>query len=291
MELRVLEYYLTIVREGNITKAANALHITQPTLSRQIQQLEEELNVVLFSRGKQSIELTDAGRLLKHRAEELLTLANKTKLDVSADKVLFNGEIAIGCAECKGMQVLADSIDTFHLSYPEATYDLHNGNADQIEERLENGLLDLALVLEPIDLEKYEYIRIDGAERWGIVLSVEHALAQKEQITQEDLVGEKLIRSKRRNMQSAIVNWMGKLAPKIDYIGASNLIGNASILVQKGIGHAFVIEGAVTNYQHPAVTFRPLAPELATTAVLVWKKHQKFNPTVAKFIEHLQNTL
>lgn len=291
MELRVLEYFLQVIEAGNITKAAEALHITQPTLSRQLQQLEADLGVVLFIRGKYAIELTEPGFLLKRRAEELLELAEKTKADFAVDTMLLNGEIAIGCAECEGMQFLANAMQVFHAEHPDATYDLYNGNADQVEERLEHGLLDLALVLEPINLDKYEYLRLEGIERWGLVLPITSELATKEHITAADLAEQSipLIKSKRKNMQREVNNWLGAHATKVSYLGASNLIGNASILVQKGMGYAFVIEGAITNYQHPSLIFRPLYPELATRAVLIWKKQQKQSATVATFLSHLRS--
>ena len=182
MELRVLNYFLTVVYEENITSAAEKLHITQPTLSRQMMQLEEELGVQLFRRGKRKIALTSEGLLLKRRAEEILDLTSRTELELKEQKTLMNGEIAIGGGETQSMRVLADFIKAFSTEYPQVTYKLYSADADDIKDRVNKGLLDICLLTEPVDVDKYDFIRIPQKERWGVIMRKDSPLAQESDV-------------------------------------------------------------------------------------------------------------
>ena len=231
MELRVLNYFLTVVYEENITSAAEKLHITQPTLSRQLMQLEEELGVSLFRRGKKKITLTSEGLLLKRRAEEILDLTSRTELELKEQKTLMNGEIAIGGGETQSMRVLADFIKTFSTEYPQVTYKLYSADADDIKDRVNKGLLDICLLTEPVDVDKYDFIRIPQKERWGVIMRKDSPLAQERSVAPEDLLAYPILIPGRALVQNELDNWFGDAYGAVHIIGRYNLIYNAAILV------------------------------------------------------------
>lgn len=186
MELRVLRYFLTVVNEESITKAADALHITQPTLSRQLSQMEEELGIKLFDRGSRKITLTNEGILLRRRAEEILQLVDKTEKEMTDQEKLVDGEISIGCGELASVHIVAELIKSFQERYPLVRYDVHTANADHIRERLDKGLADIGLLLEPVDIEKYEFIRMNIKEKWVVLMRPDDPLAEKKLLLQKN---------------------------------------------------------------------------------------------------------
>lgn len=293
MEIRVLRYFLTVAREENITRAADILHVTQPTLSRQLSQLEEELEAQLFIRGKRKIKLTDAGMLLRRRAQEIIELVDKTEKEFSEQNNLISGEISIGSAESASANILPKLLREFSQTYPQVTYDLHTGNADQIKYRIDNGLTDIGILMEPVDIEKYDFIRLSQEERWGVLIPKNDILANKDYVTSKDLLDLPIINTKRTVVQNEIASWFGDDYEKLHIFATYNLINNASILVKNGLGYAITIEGAILSNQNDSLCFKPFYPELTTKSVLVWKKHQAFNPSATKFIEfikiHLEN--
>ena len=206
MELRVLEYYLMVAREENITKAAELLHITQPTLYRQLAQMEEELGVRLFTRGKHSITLTEDGMLLKRRAQEIVDLADKTRRDLKHAEQDLIGKISIGSGEIKSMRVLADWIAKFHCQHPKVTFDIYSGTADEIKEQLEKGLMDSGLLAEPVDVAKYMFIRLPEKVRWGVIVRKDSPIAEKEYVTAKNLADIPLLVSKRSSVQNELAN-------------------------------------------------------------------------------------
>ena len=193
MEVRVLRYFLTVVREESITKAAEALHITQPTLSRQLAQLEGELGVTLFSRGTRKISLTSEGVLLKRRAEEILELVDKTEQEMARQEELVEGVVAVGCGDLLAVQTLGELIRSFIQKYPRVNFDLYTATADHIKERMDRGVTDVGLLLEPVEMEKYEYLRLSQKERWGVAMRPDDPLAGKEKIRAKDLKDRPLI--------------------------------------------------------------------------------------------------
>lgn len=289
MELRVLNYFLTVVYEENITSAAEKLHITQPTLSRQLMQLEEELGVSLFRRGKKKITLTSEGLLLKRRAEEILDLSSRTELELKEQKTLMNGEIAIGGGETQSMRVLADFIKTFSTEYPQVTYKLYSADADDIKDRVNKGLLDICLLTEPVDVDKYDFIRIPQKERWGVIMRKDSPLAQERSVAPEDLLAYPILIPGRVLVQNELDNWFGDAYGAVHIIGRYNLIYNAAILVEAGVGVALCLEKLVPVSEETELCFRTLAPALETGVVIAWKKNQIFPPAVAEFIELLKN--
>ena len=286
MEIRVLKYFLMVSREENITKAANLLHITQPTLSRQLRQLEEEFDVKLFDRGTHNVTLTEEGMLLKRRAQEIVSLAEKTKQEFNKEKDNLTGEIAIGCGEIHGMNILSEIMASFHEKYPLVTYEIYSGNADIIKEKIENGTLDIGLLIEPVDISKYEFVRIPIKEEFGLFVRKDSPLTKKEYIIPEDLLNLLIISPKRNLVQNEISSWFGDYAEEINIISTYNLMYNATIMVEKNLG---VLIGIKLDVKYKDLSFIPLKPKIELGSVLAWKKSQRFSPVIKEFIEHTKN--
>lgn len=287
MELRVLRYYLTVAREENITRAAEILHITQPTLSRQMAELEAELNTRLFERTNRKIVLTEAGMLLRRRAEELVSLAEKTELEFKNSGEELTGLISIGSGVSAVVsENLPDLIQTYSNRYPHVRFELHTGTAAVIKDQLDKGLLDIGILMEPVEVEKYDFIRLPEKDIWGILMPEDDPLAQKNNITPADLQTLPLIVSWRIVEREAKA-WFGGNTDHLNVICTYDLIDNAVLLVERRLGYAFVIEGALKHL--PGLVFRPLSPEVSNTSVLVWKKYQPFSASVQKFIELARN--
>lgn len=288
MELRVLRYFLMVAREENITKAAELLHITQPTLSRQLTQLEEDVGVKLFKRGARRLMLTDEGQLLRRRAEEILELVDKTETELSEQEELIVGEVSLGCGELASVQLMPEILKSFKQKNPRISYDLYTGNADKIKERIDKGLTDIGLLLEPVDIEKYDFIRLDCKERWVVLMPPDDPLTARDFVTADDLSKLPIIMVSRKSVKNELASWFGDRFKKLDVAFTSNMSTNAAIMVKNGLGYALVIEGSVPFWSSEHICHRPLYPELTATTVLVWKKQQPFGLAVSKFIEHLK---
>lgn len=288
MELRVLNYFLTVAREENITRAAQLLHVTQPTLSRQLMQLEEELGVQLFHRGKHSVSLTEDGMLLRRRAQELVSLSEKTKLELQHKEEIPAGEIAIGCGESKSMSLLSEKMVSFRQKYPLVQFSIYSAIADDIKERIEKGLLDMGLLVEPVDISKYEFIRLPVKERWGVLVREDSPLAQKDCVTPEDLLDVPLLMVQREQVKNELANWFGETYDQLEIAAVYNLIVNAAFMVERGLGVAICFDlGAVFEN----LRFIPLLPRMETGSVLVWKKNQMLSAAQTLFIQHVRNTI
>lgn len=285
MEIRVLRYFLTVVREESITKAAEALHITQPTLSRQLAQLEEEMGVKLFDRGMRKIRLTNEGILLRRRAEEILQLVDKTKKELTEQEEQVEGKISIGCGEIAAVQLLPDLFRHFHESYPLVTFDIFTATADLVKEQMDRGLLDLGLLLEPIDMEKYEFIRMNRKETWVVLMRPDAPLAEIESVTARDLAEAPLILPRRPQVQGELASWFGDYYRDLHVLFTSNLSTNGAVMVKEGLAYSLVIEGAVPFWDPSEITYRPLYPSLTATSILAWKRGQPFSPAATKFIQ------
>ena len=275
-------------REENITKAASLLHITQPTLSRQLMQLEEELGVTLFTRSNHRIILTDDGMLLKRRAQELVSLAEKTKMEFLHDENTLAGEIAIGCGETRSMNRLAELMADFRSRYPLVRFEIHSGNVDNIKERMERGLLDLGLFVEPVDVGKYEFLRMPVKETWGILVREDSHLAELDVVRAEDLVRMPLLAASREMVQNELANWFGDYACQMEIAVTYNLVYNASVMVKKGIGAALCLE---LDSSYDGVKFVPLSPQLKLGSVLAWKRNQMFSASTSAFIRYARSSL
>ncbi len=288
MELRVLRYYLTVAREENITRAAEILHITQPTLSRQMAELEAELNTRLFERTNRKIILTEAGMLLRRRAEELVSLAEKTELEFKNSGEDISGLISIGSGVSTVVsENLPDLIKNYINRYQHVRFDLRTGTAALIKDQLDKGLLDIGILMEPVEVEKYDFIRLPKKDVWGILMPEDDPLSKKVYITPADLGSLPLIVSWRIVEREAKA-WFGGDTDHLHVVCTYDLIDNVALLVERRIGYAFVIEGALKHF--PSLVFRPLFPEVSNTSVLVWKKYQPASMAVQKFIELVRDT-
>ena len=288
MEIRVLRYFLTVVREGGINRAAEVLHITQPTLSRQLSQLEEEVGVKLFSRGARRITLTNEGILLRRRAEEILALVDRTEKELIEQEELVEGRIVIGSGELAAVQVLPEIIESFHKKYPLVSYDIFTANADLVKEQMEKGLIDIGVLLEPINTSKFDFIRLAGKEHWGVLMRPDDPLAEKEAISAKDLENLPLILPRRTNVQNELLNWLGDSFQSGKVLFTSNLSTNGAIMVQKGMAYSIVIEGSVPFWDKEKIAYRPLYPELTANSVFAWKKQQPFSLAAGKFIDFIK---
>ena len=284
MELRALQYFLVVALEENITKAAALLHVTQPTLSRQMMQLEEELGVSLFKRSSHSILLTEQGMLLRRRAQELVSLADKTRQELTQPQTLV-GEVSIGSGEYRSSTLLAQILASFHNQHPQVRYEIFSGNSDDIKERIERGLLDMGFLLEPVDVSRYAFVRLPVREEWGVFAAEDSALAQKAEVTPQDLAGQPLIFARRDLVKQELINWFGSYADGLDIIASGNLPFNLSMLVQQGMGVHFSL---AKNCKYEGVCFRPLSPRLESNVVLAWKKNQAMSPAAQKLIEEAE---
>lgn len=257
MELRVLNYFLTVAREENITRAARLLHVTQPTLSRQLMQLEEELGVKLFHRGKYSVSLTEEGMLLRRRAQELVSLSEKTKMELQHQEEMPAGEIAIGCGETKSMTLLSENMVSFRRKYPLVQFSIYSAIADDIKERIEKGLLDMGLLVEPVDISKYEFIRMPLKERWGVLVRADSPLARKDAVTPGDLRAVPLLMVRRESVKNELASWFADAYEQLEIAATYNLIVNAAFMVERGLGAALCFDLG-TVFEN--LRFVPLAP-------------------------------
>ncbi len=288
MEIRVLKYFLTVAREGGINRAAEVLHITQPTLSRQLAELEKEVGVTLLQRGARKSILTNEGILLRRRAEEILALVDKTEQELVEQEEQIEGRITIGGGELASMEIVPRLIAGFHKKYPLVTYDIYTANADLVAEQMEKGLVDIGVLLEPVNMEKFSFIRLEQKERWVAVMKPTDPLAKKKSIKVSDLVGQNLILPRRVNVKNELASWFGSSYKKLHILFTSNFSTNASIMVKNGLGRAILIDGSLPFVDKKQIITRPLAPSLTATSVIAWKREQPFSPATTKFIEHIK---
>lgn len=282
MELRVLRYFLAIAREESFTRAAEQLHVTQPTLSRQIADLEQELGVKLFHRSNHSILLTEDGLILKRRAQEILALADKTTRDFLSKEASLEGTISIGSGEFLSTRVLTDCIAAFHALHPLVRYELYSGNSGNIRDNLERGLLDMGLMLDPVEIRRYEFLPMPIREQWGALVREGTPLAEKASLSPEDLVGIPLISSTGEIAQSNVGKWLGACQDKVEIIAGGNLLYNQALLAQSNVGATM---GVRLNCQYDGLRFIPFSPPLEAGTSLAWKKEQAFPAAVSAFLE------
>ena len=287
VELRTLRYFLAAAQEGNITRAADILHITQPTLSRQIMELERELGTTLMLRGKNGLTLTDDGLFFRQRAEEIVELADRLEQNFTERKSDVSGLIAIGASESVGSRLFARLIKRFSDKYPLIQFYLYNEMADNIRDRLEKGLVDVGLLLEPVDTSRYDFVRLSQKETWGILMRDDHPLAERKTITPDEIAEYPLILPLRERVRNEILNWMRKEEKDLTIPLSYTLLSNAALMVEAGLGCAFCLDGALAIHSSPHLSFVPISPEHTTRSVLVWKKNQMFSPATALFIQEI----
>lgn len=282
MDIRVLEYYLIVAREESITKAAAILHVTQPTLSRQLMQLEEELQVKLFNRTSHSVVLTEDGLLFKRRAQEIVALSEKTKRDFIRGNRELSGEIGIGCGEFRSIQIIAQIMKEFKKEHPFVTFQIYSGNSSNIKERIESGILDIGVILDYVDIRKYEYVRIPLSEEWGVLVREDSPLAAMEYVTPEDIRELPLIISERSMRDNELADWIGKKYKDLNIVSTYNLMYNAAIMVANGMGVAGCIK---LDCRYEGTRFVPARPSVKNNSVFAWKKALSQSQAVSSFIE------
>lgn len=292
MELRVLRYFLTIAREGSITNAANVLHVTQPTLSRQIHDLEEELGQRLFVRGSRNMSLTAEGMILRKRAEEIISMVDKTEAEFHSMSNVVSGDIYIGGGETEAVKLIAQIVCELRSAYPEIHYHLYSGNAEDVTERLDKGLLDFGLLIQPADISKYDYFNIPARDTWGVIMRKDIPLAKKETIRKEDLLNVPLICSRQviseERHRNEFAEWFGEDFDKLDIVTTFNLVYNAAIMVEAGVGYAITIDKIANTTESSSLCFRPLRPQLDSGLNVIWKKDQVFSAAAELFLEKLR---
>jgi DNA-binding transcriptional LysR family regulator len=293
MDLRVLEYFLAVAREENMTNAAESLHVTQPTLSRQMADLEKELGKTLFVRTNRQTLLTEDGMRLRTRAEEILSLVERTEAEMKSDSSEIAGEIHIGAAETNIMGILAGAMKELHEEYPLIKYNIYSANADDVSEKLEHGTLDFGLMIEPVNKSKYEYLEIPDYNVCGILMRKDSPFASRDYLTAADLLTMPLLASSRQynGAQTGFITWMGEDYKKLNIVARYNLIYNAALMVECGLGNAICIDHLADTSSESALTFRPLAPEIPSRLVLVWKKYRLLSRPEQLFLEILKRRL
>lgn len=277
-----------VAREESISCAAELLHLTQSTLNRQLAQLEDEIGVKLLERSGKKITLTNEGQLLYRRAEEVVSLVDKAERELIELDQLIEGKITIGCEELAAFTVVSELLSSFLQLYPSVTIDIFTANSDLVKEQMDRGLLDIGLLLEPEDTDKYDFVRMPVQERWAVLMRPDDPLATKDCIKTCELVGAPLILPRCTNVQNEVVRRFGWEFNQMQTLFTSNLSTNSTMMVYAGLGRSVVIEGSLPFLDHTQLVVRPLFPELHETSVLVWKSHQTQSPVVRRFIEHVR---
>lgn len=290
MELRVLQYFLAVAKEQNISAAAQSLHLTQPTLSRQLRELEEELGKELMIRGSRKITLTEDGMLLRKRAEEILELVDRTQQEIMRSDDAVSGDIYIGTGETDGVRQIARTANQLQEAYPGIRFHIVSGDAVDVCEQLDKGLLDFGVLLGDIDKTKYHYMELPMKDTWGVLMRRDSPLAQQNTVSPRDLWDKPLILSRQVDNKSGLYRWLRKEPSELRTVATYNLIYNASLMVDEGMGYAFTLDKLV-NTTGSQLCFRPLHPKLELGMYLVWKKSQIFSKAAELFLQHLQEYL
>ena len=293
MELRVLKYFLTVAREGSITGAANSLHLTQPTLTRQIQELEKELGQKLFVRGKYKVTLTPEGMILRNRAQEIVDLVEKTEAEFQAITDTVSGDVYIGGGESDCMKHIAEIIKEIQTEYPAIKFHLFSGNAEDVTEKLDKGLLDFGVLIQPVDLSKYDNLPLPDKDIWGVIMRKDSPLAEKEYIELEDLRGLPLINSRqamrKTSSKNEFIEWFRGEFENLNTVATINLVYNAAVMVKAGVGYAITLDKLVNTSEESELCFKPLKPKLESGLDIVWKKYRVFSPAAKIFLDKLKD--
>lgn len=287
LNFQVLTYFLAIANEESITAACEVLHVTQPTVSRQISDLEKDLGVVLFERGPRKITLTKEGILFKRRAEEILSLINITEEEISQDSQELEGTVTIGGGELKSVDFVCEKMAEFQKLHPKVFFDFNTATSDTIKDQMDKGLLDIGILLEPIEIERYDYFRLPVTENWCVLTQPDSRLAKKDFIEPSDLLEEKIILPRRNNIKNELSAWFGKDITKLNTVAIHNLNSNTAVMVSKGVGTALTVETELIN-NFSGIQVLKLKPELTARTVVAWKKNIPMNTATTRFIEFLR---
>ncbi|MCD8281068.1 MAG: LysR family transcriptional regulator [Enterocloster citroniae] len=291
METRLLYYFLAIAREQSITKAAETLHVTQPTLSKQMMELEAQLGKQLLIRGKKKITLTEEGAFLRAQAQEMVNLMEKTESAFRADEEIIGGDIYIGCGETPAMEFITELFKEIQTDYPGIHFHIYSGDADAVLERLDKGLLDAGLLLGPMQQEKYDYINIFKSDIYGLLMPRDCSLAEKQTVSIADLYNIPLIFSAQTYAGHQRLEWFGVDYDSLNIVATYNLIYNATFMVEQGMGYAFCLGNLVSTDGNRNLAFRPFSPDLKIDLFIVTKKYQTFSPAAKIFLSYLREKL
>ncbi|HIQ75050.1 MAG TPA: LysR family transcriptional regulator [Candidatus Cottocaccamicrobium excrementipullorum] len=290
MELRVLQYFLAVAREQNITAAAESLHLSQPTLSTQLKAMEEELGKQLLVRGtkgSRKVTLTEEGMILRKRAEEILSLVKRTEEEISHSDDTIMGDVYIGAGETDIVRFFARAAKEIQKKYPDIHFHISSGNAEYVLEYLDKGLIDFGLLFGRVDLQKYESIPLPVKDVWGVLMPKDSPLADKEFICPEDLWDKPLIVSHQEGDDQYLAHWLQRELSDLNVVATYNLVFNASLLVDEGLGYALCLDKLI-NTKESSLCFRPFSPRLEASACIVWKKYQMFSKAADVFLKKLQ---
>ncbi len=288
MELRILKYFLVVAKEESISNAANVLHLSQPSLSRQIMELEKELGKQLFIRNNRGITLTEEGKLLLRRATEILTLVTKTEIEIKENGDTVTGDLYIGGGETKAMSLIAQAAKQLSTLHPYVRYHLYSGNSDDVVEQLEKGILDFGVLVEPFSSKKYDSLRLPICNHWGVLIPQDSPLSKLEVVTPEDLWHFPLILSRQSISMESQLRWLKKSSDELNIIGTYNLINNASLMVEAGVGYAICLDKLMHSNPNGSLCFKPLLPEQKISMDIVWKKSHPLTKVQSKFLEQLE---
>lgn len=291
MELRVLKYFIEVTREENITAAANKLHLTQPTLSKQLMALEDELGKKLFIRGKRKIKLTEDGIYLYTRAKEIVDLAEKTVADLRSGDNIIEGSVAIGGGETSSVKYIAKAANSLLREYPNIRFDIFSGNGEDVAQWLDKGLVDFGLFVGSTELKKYDYIKLPESNTWGLLMRKDNPLAENDFITPNMLKSIPLLCSRQTLIQNEMTGWFGVSPEKLKIVATYNLVFNASVMVEQGMGCAIAIDGLINTGSDSGLCFRPLKPLLTADVIIAWKKYRSMSKAASKFLQFLQNEI
>ncbi len=288
MDIRVLHYFLTVAREESITKAAEVLHMTQPPLSRQLKNLEDEVGKQLLIRGSKRVTLTEEGMLLRKRAEEMMELMKKTKSELAASHENISGDVYMGSGETDAVSIIAKAAKSVQEKYPLIRYHIYSGDADRIAERLDKGLIDFGLFVEPFDTTKYDFIRLPVKDTWGVFMRKDSPLAEKEFICAEDLWDQPLILSRQTMVSHEMMAWFQRDLAKLHIVATYDLLYNASRFVKMGVGYAITLDKLIDTSGDGKWCFRPLYPSMEAGLCIVWKKYPVFSRAAEQFLKEIQ---
>ena len=289
MDIRVLQYFLAVAREGSITKAAETLQMTQPPLSRQLKDLEEEVGKQLLIRGSKKITLTEEGMLLRKRAEEMIDLMEKTKAELSSSNENINGEVYIGGGETDAISFFAQAAGKIQKKHPLIHYHIYSGDAEIVTEKIDKGLIDFGLLIGPFDVTKYDYMRLLVTDTWGVLMQKDSPLAKKESVCAKDLWDKPLILSHQASISSEMFSWLEMGVGKLNVVMTYDLVYNASHFVKKGFGYAIALDKLINTTGDSELCFRPLYPRMEAELCIVWKKHQVFSRASNEFLSQLKS--
>lgn len=282
MELRHLQYFLMVAREGTISGAASVLHVSQPALSRQMQELERELGVRLFDRGSRRITLTEPGMRLRRRAEEIVDLVGRTEDEFRLTADTLAGEVRIGGGETPAMGLLADLMGELLEEYPLLRFSLHSGNAEDVSERLDTGRIDFGVFVGHADLSRFEFLQLPAQDRWGAFMPSDDPLAELDVVRPEDLLGRPLILSEQADREMGA--WLRRDLSEADVVATYNLLYNAALLARRGVGYVISLEGIVDTSEDSGLAFRPLESPVTADVFIAWKRYQSFSPAAEAFL-------